>query len=314
MSATETEPQTTEEKRDALYNTVSEADSAWYADIENADLKAAYKAAKDAFREFENAAIDKGATEKCYRCGGSGGWVGWPGFTCYRCNGAGREPMRKSKFQAAPNIRFKKESKIDAEIAEKDAAYAAAIADLGDVGSALDTARIEVRDYHAECYHDYDDPKGPSRETGFRADLATKLWRFGSLSEAQVAAVRKGIERETAREAEKAAAGPLAEGEYEITGEIVSTKWQESKFGTTKKMLVKLDDGNKVFGTFPSKLGDADKGSRVTFTATVERSEDDEHFGFFKSPKQARLAEEPLLPREVELIEEAVERGDVGRA
>ncbi len=289
MTATET--QTAEQKRDALYNAVAEADAAWYADIENATLKSNYVAAKTLFREFENDAISRGATEKCYRCGGAGGWKGWPGFTCYRCNGAGREPMKKSKFQSAPNLRLKKESKIDAEIAEKDAAYATAIADLGDVGAALDAARAEVRAANEWYTGNYDEPPGgaPSKETLFRDDIAAKLWRFGSLSEAQIAAVAKGVERERKIAAEKAAAGPLAEGEYEITGEILTTKWQESRdYGGSLKMLVKLDSGNKVWGTVPKALGDPEKGTRVTFTATVERSADDEHFGFYKRPKGAR--------------------------
>jgi hypothetical protein len=32
--------------------------------------------------------------ESCHRCGGAGGWKGWPGFTCYRCGGACKEQPR----------------------------------------------------------------------------------------------------------------------------------------------------------------------------------------------------------------------------
>lgn len=287
MSATATE--TTEQKRDRLAGLVFDADAAWYADIENDALKAAYKAAKTTFRDFENAALDAGASETCSRCGGAGGWRGWPGFTCFRCGGHGREPMRKTKFQAVPTTRLKKEAEAQTESDRREQAYKAACADLGDLGASLDAARIAV---HAWNY-DSNDPE-PSREHYFRAGLADKLYRFGSLSDAQIDAARKGLEREAADTAEKAAAGPLAEGEYEITGEIVSTRWQDGgQYGPSLKMLVKLDNGNKVWGTKPSRL-DADKGDRIAFTAEVKRSDDDEHFGFFSRPKGARLAEEPM--------------------
>lgn len=139
---------------------------------------------------------------------------------------------------------------------------------------------------------------------GFYHDLLSKCRRYGNLTENQVAAVERARDRDAefaARRAAEAATieGPLTEGRREIAGEIVSTKWQDSDFGGAMKMLVREDDGNKVWGTIPAALEayDADtgsyswpdKGARIVFTATVTRSDDDEHFGFFKRPTNARV-------------------------
>lgn len=146
---------------------------------------------------------------------------------------------------------------------------------------------------------------------GFYFDLLHKLNRYGSLSEKQVAAVLKSEAREAEFQAKRdadnailAEAGPLEEGRREITGTIVSARFQESDFGSTPKMLVKQDDGNKVWLTIPDAAFntgephphdirhiDNFKGCRITITATVERSRDDEHFGFGKRPTKATVEE-----------------------
>ncbi len=142
----------------------------------------------------------------------------------------------------------------------------------------------------------------------FLLDMVHALNRYDSLTERQVAAVEKfaakaaefaarDAERQAEREAELANTGPLPEGRYDISGTIISTKWQSSQFGDTPKMLVKMADGNKVWGTVPEAAFTYDaetgttttddmKGREVSFAATVERSQDDEHFGFFKRPSK----------------------------
>lgn len=130
-----------------------------------------------------------------------------------------------------------------------------------------------------------------SRENSFIHDVASKLNQYGSLSERQVAAVRTAV----ARDAERAAAlatrevevfAPVVEGRIVITGEVLSVKWQDSDYGGSLKMLVKDDRNFKVWGTVPSSI-EVERGNRVTFTATVEQSKDDETFGFFKRPSKA---------------------------
>lgn len=149
---------------------------------------------------------------------------------------------------------------------------------------------------------------------GFYHSLYSKLNRYGELSEKQVAAALKAAEREAkyaAERAEREAAEPegkpVIEGRIEITGTILAVKFVDNDFGGTLKMLVRDDRGFKVWGTRPNSLrtdwewreGEghvitqavAGKGDRITFTATVEKSDDDETFGFFKRPTKATLIE-----------------------
>jgi hypothetical protein len=149
------------------------------------------------------------------------------------------------------------------------------------------------------------------RPNQFLGDLYAKLYGRGwELSERQIEAVRRSVQRDAEFAARRAAerealvdAPPLAEGRQRIVGEIVSAKEQDTMYGLQRKMLVRLADGNKVWGTVPSSIIDAawsmdrpgdttrDRlvGLQVQFTAQVERSHDDTHFGFFKRPTNAEV-------------------------
>ena len=76
-----------------------------------------------------------------------------------------------------------------------------------------------------------------------------------------------------------------------ITGEVLGTKTDYNAFGAVQKMLVKDDRGFKVWGTIPGSIT-AVKGCRVTFTAAIEPSKDDDRFGFYKRPTKAAILEE----------------------
>lgn len=138
----------------------------------------------------------------------------------------------------------------------------------------------------------------------FVADVSRKLRQYGELSERQVAAVRKSIVRDAEYAARKAAEVPevlvpVVEGKQVITGEVLTVKWQESFYGGSLKMLVKDDRGFKVWGTVPKSLdfhaydeaqsSVAAKGDKVSFTATVTKSDDDESFGFFSRPTKGTI-------------------------
>lgn len=155
----------------------------------------------------------------------------------------------------------------------------------------------------------------------FLRSVAAQLDRKGELSEAQVGAVKKFMAREAEQAAKRAAeaealkdAGPLETGRRTVEGEVLSTRYQESDFGGAWKWLVRQDDGNKVWGSIPGSVIDLTldtsyydengnlcveqsqvdgveglRGCRVRFTAAVERSRDDEHFGFYKRPTKAAL-------------------------
>lgn len=150
-------------------------------------------------------------------------------------------------------------------------------------------------------------------ETGsFLDDLTDKLRRYGYLTEKQVAAVLKIKARNAewiARRAEEAANEIEApEGRIQVTGKILSTRVREGFYGDEYKMLVRDDRGFKVWTTIPSALFDQIdaawresnhesyldflKGQRVSFTATLQRSDDDEAFAFGKRPTKAQWIEE----------------------
>lgn len=199
-----------------------------------------------------------------------------------------------------------------------------------------DPRNVEAAEYLASM---------PDGRDEFLNDLERKLHRYGYLTERQVAAVLCSKQREAewqrrrqAEAEELAKAEPLAEGRRPIVGVVLSTKWQESDYGSTLKMLVRQDDGNKVWGSVPRALEESLesertyrierpsmpgpdavvvsedeagwlcidrgedvptlKGRRVEFTATVERSRDDAHFGFFKRPSGAKLAPANLFDAE----------------
>jgi hypothetical protein len=311
-----------QEELAVLESAVLAADAAWAEDLSNKTLAGVYKAAKAAFRAVEREYLAKfpELLEPCRRCGGAGGWSGWPGFTCYECGGRCKMsyPTRKRTFQASPATREKRRLEYEARLAEEAATFERALAELDpDVARALVEARDRVEGYE-RCEHDEDGRavdryrgEPPSREVYFRASLAGKLARFGSLSTAQVDAVKRGLERET----RDAARPELGFGRRELEGEIVSIKSQQSRFGSQTKMLVVLADGNRVYGTYPTALyGDyndpdhvregAREGDVVRLTATVEQSADDVHFGFFSNPAKAEIVAQKI---------EAHRRGEEGR-
>jgi hypothetical protein len=143
----------------------------------------------------------------------------------------------------------------------------------------------------------------------FLFDLAMKIARY-ELSEKQIAAASKTLDRHEEWEARKAAeretASPAPSGKVAVTGTIVTMKWTDSDF-PQHKMLVKDDRGFKVWVTVPKALEDryeyppeggfattipgADVEDRVTFTVTLEPSGDDPTFAFGKRPTKAAIIE-----------------------
>lgn len=151
----------------------------------------------------------------------------------------------------------------------------------------------------------------------FGYDLSSRIQQGKTVSDKQVAAVAESLARKIAFEAKKQAEKdtliPVLEGKIEITGKVVSKKWQDSGFGPysgSLKILILDDRGFKVWGTAPKSINDitsywneetqtyridpmrdVDLGDRVTMTATVTRSDKDETFGFYKRPTKASILE-----------------------
>jgi len=173
-----------------------------------------------------------------------------------------------------------------------------------DVQRALDRWLAEDES-HATAYNYLAAQVEAGTRSQFYRDLLDKALRYGSLTPRQLAAVLRSIEQDATRAAERAAetkgAPALAEGRRTVTGEIVSVRWRDGAF-PGYKMVLREADGNKVWGSLAQSLDpelnphlndlgidtyEGLVGRTVTMTATVTRSDDDEHFGFFKRPAQA---------------------------
>ena len=139
------------------------------------------------------------------------------------------------------------------------------------------------------------------RRDEFYTSLENAWNRYGSLTERQEAALVRSFaradERAATRATENAAIqSPMPQGRVTISGEILSTKWQDNRFGGAWKMLVRSDAGWKVYGTIPAGISSGTEfsvrfeelaGNRVTFTATIEPKEP--AFGFFSRPTNATV-------------------------
>jgi hypothetical protein len=79
----------------------------------------------------------------------------------------------------------------------------------------------------------------------------------------------------------------IVEGKQTIRGRVISTKWVDTMYGSTRKMLVEDVKGYKVYGSVPSAIDSVNNGDEIEFTAALSASDDDPTFGFFKRPTKA---------------------------
>lgn len=129
------------------------------------------------------------ARYKCDKCAGSGRWVSFSGFSsgpCFKCKGAG---MLKSDPQAARARRKAAEAKRAAELGATMHAY-------------LDAHRAEMTWLGAAAE--------PARGFEFAQSLMQAFVKYGSLTDAQLAAVQRCMARETQRAVERAERKPDA--------------------------------------------------------------------------------------------------------
>jgi hypothetical protein len=235
---------------------VEAADLAFEQALESVEARTAYEAAKAAYRDLERAAFAEGFLWTCGRCDGTGRWVG-NGGTCFNCGGSGFHPTQTPhKFDAEPRIRAKRHAEFLAEKAAEQAQYETALEALPAPVAAALRAAEEKFERIGGYYNEADPSDDLSKDESFYYILNSKLRTFGNLTEKQIAAVTRGLERTAKIEADKAAlqtVAPLAEGRYEIEGEVVSTKPSSGPWGGYK-MLVKLADGTKIFGSIPAAI------------------------------------------------------------
>lgn len=129
------------------------------------------------------------------------------------------------------------------------------------------------------------------------SDIYRTVVKYGNLSEKQANFLRSLVAKigsrealEAKRAAERAAAQPAPEGRLVIEGEVVAVKRQDNDFGSRWVMTVKNSAGWLAWGTIPASINPK-TGDRVRFTATLERSQKDVSFAFFKRPAAASVVE-----------------------
>lgn len=104
----------------------------------------------------------------------------------------------------------------------------------------------------------------------------------------------KTAEFKAKKAADQAEATPVIEGRIVVTGEIIKAQWREGYAYNSEvlKLTVRDDRGFKLWGTCPTSVeSEAERGARITFTASVTKSDDDETFGFFKRPTKPEILE-----------------------
>tara|TARA_R110000803_G_C11861443_1_gene307219 strand:+ start:50 stop:739 length:690 start_codon:yes stop_codon:yes gene_type:complete len=84
---------------------------------------------------------------------------------------------------------------------------------------------------------------------------------------------------------------PLTEDRMQFEGKIINTKFQENQFGGTLKMLFEDIRGFRLWGSVPSKLLDEELNNlNIKFLASVQVSNTDTSFGFFKRPTKVEVS------------------------
>ena len=116
------------------------------------------------------------------------------------------------------------------------------------------------------------------------ADIVEKIRRWGNPSDKQVSFLVGLHQRDLAYRATLTAG--LTAGRQTLTGTVQSVKTQQDPYArrwgaVITKGVIALPSGCKVWGTVPAGTA---AGTAVTFTATIELSERDPAFGFFKRP------------------------------
>ncbi len=129
--------------------------------------------------------------------------------------------------------------------------------------------------------------------SGFEASLRDSLIKWGALTPNQLAAIKRSWEQRDARANEVKVDCP--EGRQTVVGEVRSIKVQESQFGVVIKMVVHDDRGFSVWVTVPNDIRDVQRGQRVRFTATLQRSDRDRSFGFGKRPTGASVLSDDIV-------------------
>lgn len=160
-----------------------------------------------------------------------------------------------------------------------------------------------------------------AQRNDFYFNVASSLLKYGNLTDRQVAAIERSVEREkryderrkqiAEEKADAIARGvTVPTGRITFTGEVATVKEHASDFRVVYKMVVKHPDGWALWTTVPrevesmfNRIGRVEndlRGKTVTVTATVKPSDRDQLFGFGSRPivdLQKLIADNPQLQR-----------------
>ena len=134
---------------------------------------------------------------------------------------------------------------------------------------------------------------GDLKENYFLIDMKKNLDTGYMLSEAQINAIRKTVEKQSVEEQFTSANMDVVVGKQTIKGLLLTIKEVYNQFSRKLdyKALFLTDKGFKVYGTCPKGIVYEDRGKVFEFVGTVETSPSDPKFGFYKRPSKATLVE-----------------------
>lgn len=254
----------------------------------------------------------------CRRCGGTGHYShnGYDSI-CYLCGNVweGRlGDVFDTREQAEKWCHERAVRKAQADRKRE----AARMVEVHALEAKVASVPADVRDFLLSIDLGYDQTEKSSFIISMAEELQFVTKARRAFTEKMVAAVRKTMEQRAGQAAEQAA-HPAPSGRVAVTGEIASTKVVEGDYGTAYKVLVKSDEGFKVWVSLPKAQAEEAirqfedlpewdpytfgsacwflgvetgsgfsypgiKGRRITFTATLEPSRDDVSFAFGSRP------------------------------
>ena len=268
--------------------------------------------------------------ETCGRCGGDGIWKGWFKGTCYGCGGHGKLQKERAIWHFPRDwsddqcLQFdeerlarneaRRQAKRDAKRQELEQKAEEAFQLIEAEEDLANAFHFLFRDFHGEDKIGPGEPRfsSPGRSVTGIQRAQERAWRLaltaadiffrfrdrGQLTTKQRQLIVNGAceaeEQLRAAEAhfDRLQKAPVLEaGRREIEGRVLSIKVVDNGYTVTDKVLIEQADLNKVWGTLPRSLDEAEVGDLVRLTATVDPSDDDTHFGFFSWPTKGGIVE-----------------------
>jgi hypothetical protein len=138
--------------------------------------------------------------EPCRKCGGSGLWGGRSGYPCFACKGKG-----KLSFKTSPEARAAGRARTETKRVEK----------VREDNAWREEHKAEVTWLYAAAERQFEISHKGGNVWDFPITVSESLSQFGTLTDGQLAAVKKCMERDAerkaAREADQQANAPVAD-------------------------------------------------------------------------------------------------------